>query len=86
MFHYCQGINFIFHFTHIFKDVLTIEQTSDNVLHWGRAFAFVSTGNEKLWIPSKLIEIRFGHGKPDEEVGYRGKGKKAKKNYRTGDM
>jgi hypothetical protein len=25
---------------------------------------FVSTGKEKLWIPSKLIEIRFDQGDP----------------------
>ena len=26
---------------------------------WGKAFAFVTIGNEKLWIPSKLIKLLF---------------------------
>jgi hypothetical protein len=42
-----------------FKDVLNSEWKSRNILHWGRGFALVSTGNENLWIPSKLIQISF---------------------------
>ena len=43
-----------------FKDVLTSEWKPERVLYWGRGFAFVSTGEEKLWIPSRLmIKIRF---------------------------
>ena len=42
-----------------FRDVLTLKWKPEYVLCWGRGYAFVSTGNKKLWIPSKLIEIRF---------------------------
>ena len=45
-----------------FRDVLTSEWKSGNVLHWGRGYIFISTGNEKLQIPSKLIKIRFYQG------------------------
>ncbi|CAO2640481.1 Gag-Pro-Pol polyprotein [Lemmus lemmus] len=46
-----------------FKDVLT-SQWKPDVLRWGRGFALISTGEEKLWIPSKLIKIRFEEEKP----------------------
>ena len=39
------------------KDVLTSVWKPGHVLRWGRGFALVSTGEEKLWIPSKLIKI-----------------------------
>ena len=45
-----------------FRDVLASEWKSGNVLRWGRGCAFVSTGNKKLWILSKLIKIRFDQG------------------------
>ncbi|EGV93608.1 hypothetical protein I79_015589 [Cricetulus griseus] len=35
-----------------FKDVLTSVWKPGHVLQWGRCFALVSTGEEKLWIPS----------------------------------
>ena len=54
-----------------FRDVLTSEWKLENVLHWGRGYAFVSTGNEKLWIPSKLIKIEFDQGRVNEDLGYR---------------
>ena len=41
------------------KDILTSEWKMGNVLHWGRGYAYLSTGKEKLWVPSKLIKIRF---------------------------
>ena len=47
-----------------FKDVLTSQWKSGDVLRWGRGFALVSTGEEKLWIPSKLIKVRFEEKKP----------------------
>ncbi|KAL6038953.1 hypothetical protein STEG23_010042 [Scotinomys teguina] len=51
-----------------FKDVLSSEWKPGYVLRWGRGFAFVSAGEEKLWIPTKLIKIRFEQEKPlDEE-------------------
>ncbi|KAL6038422.1 hypothetical protein STEG23_016128, partial [Scotinomys teguina] len=40
-----------------FKDVLTSEWKPGYVLRWGRGFAFISTGEDKLWIPSKLIKL-----------------------------
>ncbi|WP_368389860.1 hypothetical protein [Sphingobium sp. AS12] len=40
------------------------EWKSKYVLHWGRGFAFVSTGEEKLWMPSKLIKIQVEKEKP----------------------
>ena len=46
------------------KDVLTSQWKPGDVLHWGRGFALVSTGEEKLWIPSKLIKVRFEEKKP----------------------
>ena len=47
-----------------FKDVLTSQWKPGDVLHWGRGFALVSTGEEKLWMPSKLIKVRFEEKKP----------------------
>ena len=42
-----------------FKDVLTSQWKPGYVLRWGRGFALVSTGEEKLWVPPKLIKVRF---------------------------
>ena len=42
-----------------FKDVLTSQWKPEDVLRWGRGLVLVSTGEEKLWIPSKLIKIWF---------------------------
>jgi hypothetical protein len=44
-----------------------------NVLHWGRGYAYLSTGKEKLWVPSKLIKIRHDRGRPPEDLGDREK-------------
>ena len=41
-----------------FKDVLTSEWKPEYVLHWGKGFPFISI-EEKLWIPSRLMKIRF---------------------------
>ena len=50
------------------KDVLTSVWKAGHVLRWGRGFALVSTGEEKFWIPSKLIKFRVEKEKPlDEE-------------------
>ena len=56
------------------KDILTSEWQIGNVLHWGRGFMPVSTGKEKLWIPSKLIKIRHDKGSPPIDLGDREKG------------
>ena len=42
-----------------FKEILTSEWKTGYVLSWRRSFDFVSTGEEKLWIPSRLKNIRF---------------------------
>ncbi|MGE9574689.1 hypothetical protein ACQP3C_26975, partial [Escherichia coli] len=47
-----------------YKDVLTSVWKPGHVLRWGRGFAFVSTGEENLWIPSKLIKIRVEGDNP----------------------
>ena len=57
-----------------FKDVLNSGWKSRNILPWGRDFALVSTGNEKLWIPSTLVTIRFDQGRP-ENLGYKHEGR-----------
>lgn len=44
------------------RDVLAFEWKLGNVLHWGRGYAFVPTENKKLWLSSKLIEIKFDWG------------------------
>ena len=47
-----------------FKDVLTSQWKPGVVSCWERSFALVFTGEEKLWIPSKLIKIQFEKKKP----------------------
>ncbi|KAL6084245.1 hypothetical protein STEG23_037991, partial [Scotinomys teguina] len=42
-----------------FKDVLTSEWKPGYVLRCGRGFAFISTGEDNLWIPSKLIKEKL---------------------------
>ena len=49
------------------KVVLTSEWKERNVLCWGRGFIFVSTGEEKLWILSRLIK-RSGQGRPPKTL------------------
>jgi hypothetical protein len=56
--------------------VITSEWKEGNVLHWGKGFVFVSTGQEKLWISSKLIKIRFEQRTPCENLGNRHEGRK----------
>jgi hypothetical protein len=44
-----------------YKDVLTLEWKPAIVLRWGRSYVYLSTENEKIWLPTKL---RFDQGKP----------------------
>ena len=37
----------------------------------GKCVMPVSTGKEKLWVPSKLIKIRHDKGKPPKDLGDR---------------
>ena len=53
------------------EDILKPEWKMGNVLHWARAYVYVSTGKENLWIPSKLIQIRNNRGRPPEDLGDR---------------
>ena len=46
---------------------LTSKLKSKGMLLWRRDFAFVSTGNERLWIHSELRKIRFDKGRPPEK-------------------
>jgi len=39
-----------------------------NVLYWGRDYAYVSTGKEKVRVPSKLIKTRHNQGRPPEDL------------------
>ena len=39
--------------------MFTSQWKPGDVLHWGRGFALVTTRDEKMWIPSKLIKICF---------------------------
>ena len=47
-----------------FKNTLASKLKSKSMLLWRRGFAFVSTGNERLWIHSELRKIRFGQRRP----------------------
>ena len=50
-----------------FKDVLFSQWKPGDVLCWGRGFSFVSTVEQKLWIPSKLMKISFENEKSLEK-------------------
>lgn len=53
-----------------YKDVLTSEWKPVKALHWRHEFAYSPTGNEKLWIPSKLIKIRIEQERAPENLGH----------------
>lgn len=58
-----------------FKNVLTSEWKSGIVLHWEEAMHLSPQETKSYgWIPSKLIKIRFGHGRP-ENLGCRHDGR-----------
>ena len=50
-----------------FENALTSKLKSKDMLLWRRGFAFVSTGNERLWIHSELRKIRFDQGRPSQK-------------------
>lgn len=58
---------------------------SENILHWGRGFSFVSTGNKKAMDFSKINKDRFDQGRPPEALDYRHEEEK-NKNYKTGGI
>lgn len=47
-----------------FKNVFTSEKKPGYVFRWEIGFAFVSMGEEKLWIQSRLIKIRSKQERP----------------------
>ena len=50
-----------------FKNTLASKLKSKGMLLWRRDCAFVSTGNERLWIHSELRKISFDQGRPPEK-------------------
>ena len=50
-----------------FEHTLASKLKSKGMLLWRRDFAFVSTGNEKLWIHSELRKIMFDQGRPPKK-------------------
>ena len=50
-----------------FENSLTLKLKSKGMLLWKRCFAFVSIGNEGLWIHSELRKIMFDQGRPPEK-------------------
>lgn len=42
----------------LYRNVYTLEWKSEIVFRSGRGYVYVSTGNEKIWQPTKLIKIR----------------------------
>ena len=50
-----------------FENTLTSKLRSKGMLFWRRDFAFVSTGNKRLWIHSEIGKIRFDQGRPPEQ-------------------
>ena len=57
-----------------FEDTLASNLKSKGMLLWRRGFAFVSTGNERLWIHCELKKIRFDQGRPPEKSPVRTEG------------
>lgn len=47
-----------------YKDVLTLEWKAAIVLRWGCHYAMYLQGMKKIWLPTKLIKIKSGQGKP----------------------
>ena len=47
-----------------FEDLLASKWKAGYILCWRRGFDFVSTGEEMLRIPSKLIRMRFEQERP----------------------
>ena len=56
---------------HIYLKIPWLQKLSKDMLLWRRCFAFVSTGNERLWIHSGLRKIRFDEGRSPEKISDR---------------
>ena len=50
-----------------FENTLASKLKSKGMLLWRIDFAFVSTGNVRLWIHSEFKKIRFNQGRPPEK-------------------
>lgn len=44
------------------KDVLTMEWKPAILLRQGHVYAYISTGNEEIWLPTKLKKNRSDQG------------------------
>lgn len=53
-----------------FKSVLISKWKSKNIWLWGKGYAFISLGNERLWIHYKFLKIMFVWGKIPKNPGY----------------
>jgi hypothetical protein len=53
-----------------FKDMVTLECKSGEMLHWETGYAPVSAGSKKLRITSKLTQIRFDQVRSSKIFGY----------------
>ena len=49
------------------EHILNSKLKSECMLLYRKHFAFVSTGNERLWIHSELRKISFDQGSPPEK-------------------
>ena len=52
-------------------EVLIPEEKEGSFLGWGGDVAFVPTGKEKPYLPSKLMKVRFDQLRPTENLSYR---------------
>ena len=57
-----------------FENALILKFKSKDMLLWRRSFAFVSTGNERLWIHSGLRKIRYDQGRSPKKSLIRANG------------
>lgn len=56
-----------------FRDALNLKWNSKKCFALGKSFSFYFHRKKRLWIHSRLIEIRFDQGKVPENSGYRPK-------------
>ena len=53
-----------------YKVVLTSEWNSSKFLHQGHRSLYISSGNEKMWMPAKLIKMGTVHWRSPENLGH----------------
>lgn len=52
-----------------YTDVFTSEWIPAKAFHWECGFVYISSGNGKLWIQSRLIKIRIKQERSPEKLG-----------------